>query len=154
MDTNYFLVLDTSTIINGLVGCKDKENEQASRFILKIIENRERAYIEAFISEQIRREVIKILGHNQKDIIESMFTIVKVNDSKYRKHFKGAEASMIPVANEIGKKYRKPVLISDDIIFVKKYHKMGYQHLLFSSKKFLLDFAPSFVCFNESLSFK
>lgn len=154
METNYFFVLDTSTTINGFVGCKEKEIEQASSSIMKIIENREQTYIEAYISEQIEREVIKILGRDQQDIIESMFTVVKVDDSKYKKQIKGAEASMIPVANEIGKKYRKPVLISDDMIFVNKYHEIGYQHPLFTSKQFLLEFAPSFVCFNESCAIK
>ena len=154
MNTDYFLVLDTSIIINGLVGCKDREIETACRSIIKIIENRERTIIEAYISEKVKKETINILGAGYEMIIDSLFSIVEVDDSTYMKNFKGAESSMIPVANEIGKRYRRPVLLSDDVAFVNKYHRIGYQHRLFTSKQFLLEFVPSFACFRESCSAK
>ncbi len=54
--SRHFLILDTSTIVNGLIGCPDKQTEIAAKTIMRLIENKEFTKIDAYITPKIEKE--------------------------------------------------------------------------------------------------
>jgi len=152
MSSNKLVIIcDTSFILDAFLGCKDKGLEFASKFIMKLIENQNFNKIRVVIPSRVQDELFKVYRKNKsiQNTIKGLFEVIEEKKIiKYEKDgFGYGDSGCADIANFFSKS-NKPVILTNDIPFIKKYSKDRIIQIV-DAKKFFRYILIDAVCFRN-----
>lgn len=148
---DYVIVVDTSFIIDAVFGCKDRLIDFTSKFLLELMKLRKYNGIKVVMPKRVKEEILisfKKSKEIQKLISAISDSIEEKNIDKYDKEgFHYGDAGCVDTAYTLSKERKRPIILTNDESFIKKYLDSRRIHEIFNSKDFVFYKLPDFVCF-------